>query len=401
MSTARFLWICPKSPLGPPDGARMATSSLIKGLKAQGAEIHLVITTDETDLVAAEITRVLGVASTRVFERPRPIQKWTPRIRGAMTLKTYEHPDLQTNVRTAISEVKPTHVIFDGLHTAATVPMRHFRELQTSGIKLIYRAHNVESLLWSQTAHIQKNLLLPVFLNREAHIVQSFEDVIVEYVNATATVSEHDARSLRDRVPEARVECVPIGLEFPTSPEPMGHNGTQLDLLFVGGLNWRPNKQGLDWFFDQVWSRLSRRDLRLHIAGEGAKIFDTHGAAVMVHGRVEDLVPLYQKAHLTLAPLLTGSGTRVKAIEAARFGRACLGTPIGLMGLPLANEKNAWIEHKAERWIEVLEGLTFEQCQKRGSAAFEGLRDQFELNSCAKRFMNLALSASSSPHRRA
>jgi glycosyltransferase involved in cell wall biosynthesis len=53
-------------------------------------------------------------------------------------------------------------------------------------------------------------------------------------------------------------------------------------------------------------------------------------------GFAADLQPLYAEARIALCPLHIASGTRIKIIEAAMFGRAAISTSIGAEGLAFA-----------------------------------------------------------------
>ena len=44
---------------------------------------------------------------------------------------------------------------------------------------------------------------------------------------------------------------------------------SELKLLFLGRLDWGPNKDGLIWFLDNVWSKVESYNHKLVIAGSG------------------------------------------------------------------------------------------------------------------------------------
>ncbi len=102
-------------------------------------------------------------------------------------------------------------------------------------------------------------------------------------------------------------------------------------LLFVGGLGYEPNAEGMLWFCREVLPRLqsiSAKSCRLWIAGGGSQAV----AALAKHprvtllGRVENVGPLYERATLALAPLRAGGGTRIKLLEAAAHRTASVST---------------------------------------------------------------------------
>ena len=101
-----------------------------------------------------------------------------------------------------------------------------------------------------------------------------------------------------------------------------------------------PNAEGLIWLVREVWPSVRRKlpQARLILAGLGSDELGLgdSGAGVDAVGFAPDLQPLYAKARIALCPLHIASGTRIKIIEAAMFGRATISTSIGAEGLAFA-----------------------------------------------------------------
>src|ERR1035441_2729659 len=124
-------------------------------------------------------------------------------------------------------------------------------------------------------------------------------------------------------------------MDFPKEESvlPVHGSGT-VELLFVGRLDWLPTHAGLTWFLEKVWPAVieKREDLTLKIAGVGdGRWLDRFRSLSRIEflGKVADIQPLYEASALAIAPLFQGSGTRVKILEAARYGRAVLTTTLG------------------------------------------------------------------------
>ena len=113
--------------------------------------------------------------------------------------------------------------------------------------------------------------------------------------------------------------------------------------------------RGLDWFCGQVWPHV--RDLlptaTLEIAGSGLE--DGSRAAplvpsawrapgITVLGLVPELGPLYERSALMVAPVLGGSGVRMKLLEAFRNGVPVVTTPDGARGLAIEPGREVFVE---------------------------------------------------------
>lgn len=107
--------------------------------------------------------------------------------------------------------------------------------------------------------------------------------------------------------------------------------------LFVGMVRYWPNAEGLIWLVREVWPSVRRHlpQARLILAGLGSDELGLGDSAAGVEavGFAADLQPLYAEARIALCPLHIASGTRIKIVEAAMFGRATVSTSIGAEGL--------------------------------------------------------------------
>jgi glycosyltransferase involved in cell wall biosynthesis len=74
-------------------------------------------------------------------------------------------------------------------------------------------------------------------------------------------------------------------------------------------------------------------------------------------GFVSDLGPLYARSAVMVAPVLEGSGIRIKLLDAFRSGVPVVTTPQGAAGLPIEPGRQAYVEAAprafAQRVIDV------------------------------------------------
>lgn len=71
----------------------------------------------------------------------------------------------------------------------------------------------------------------------------------------------------------------------------------------------------------------------------------------------EDLTILYQQANLIISPMLSGTGSSLKIIEAMAYGKAILGTNIAFRGYPVESKMNCIIEDKIDNYSEIISQL--------------------------------------------
>ena len=79
-------------------------------------------------------------------------------------------------------------------------------------------------------------------------------------------------------------------------------------------------------------------DRTMNISGNNSderKICTALDPRIMIHGFVEDLRPLYERANVVAVPLEVSAGTNIKVLEAMACGKAIVSTPAGCAGLNL------------------------------------------------------------------
>jgi GT2 family glycosyltransferase len=109
-------------------------------------------------------------------------------------------------------------------------------------------------------------------------------------------------------------------------------------MLFLGSFRHVPNQEALMWFLRDVLPRVRERrpEARLVVIGSdppAAHTLPDYGGAVELAGFVEDVREPLSRYALFVCPILSGSGVRVKLLEAFASGIPVVSTHIGAEGL--------------------------------------------------------------------
>ena len=109
-------------------------------------------------------------------------------------------------------------------------------------------------------------------------------------------------------------------------------------MLFLGSFRHEPNRAALDWFIIEVLPRiLARRpEARLVMVGSDpppAHTYADSSGALQMAGYVEDVREPLDRYAVFVCPILSGSGVRVKLLEAFSAGIPVVSTRIGAEGL--------------------------------------------------------------------
>ena len=103
-------------------------------------------------------------------------------------------------------------------------------------------------------------------------------------------------------------------------------------MVFVGQLDYQPNKEGLNHFLECIYLPLKDRlpNVELHVVGKiKDKNLHNHWQSfpdVTVTGFVDDLVQEYEQSQVVVVPVYRCGATNIKLLEAMAMNRACVTT---------------------------------------------------------------------------
>jgi glycosyltransferase involved in cell wall biosynthesis len=139
---------------------------------------------------------------------------------------------------------------------------------------------------------------------------------------------------LRELAPSTRVLVYPNAI--PRVPLPVGSD--EEAIVFSGNMEYHPNRGAARFFRREVWPILSERwpHLVWRLIGknpEAVREFTTGDSRIETTGAVDDAILELARARVAVVPLLAGSGTRLKILEAWGAGLPVVSTSIGAEGL--------------------------------------------------------------------
>lgn len=255
---------------------------------------------------------------------------------------------------------------------------------QQPSIRIIYDAHNVNTRL-AGNAFLNKQIP-----EKEYRSIHAAESSLSDLVTSVFTCSEQDLGQLSG-MNHGKLSglVVPNGVRI--KPDATARKLSPADrdnILFCGSLDYMPNREGISWFCRKVFP-LIRRELPsacLMVVGKGDPgdevrgLLETEG--INYYGAVEDVTGYYNKAALAVVPLLSGSGTRLKVLEAMGNKVAMVSTTVGAEGIGYTDRVDIMIADDpalfAGRTLELLKDPA-----KAGDIAvraFDLVRNTYEWN---------------------
>ena len=216
----------------------------------------------------------------------------------------------------------------------------YWDELAPVSRKTVLDLHNIESVLHARCALADRGpqaLAHGIF----QQAARELEKQWLPRYGHLLTASEEDAQLARTIAPQVPVTVYPNAI--PLLPRPDAREREMV--AFSGNLGYHPNISAVRYFHGEIWPALRERwpGLVWRLIGRNPDAVrdQTNGdARIEVSGAVESAIEELAAARVVVVPLLAGSGTRFKVIEAWAAGRAVVSTTIGAEGLPARHGDN-------------------------------------------------------------
>ena len=190
--------------------------------------------------------------------------------------------------------------------------------------------HNIESQFF-RTLAAASGAGAALAHNRFARLSERLEADLLPRFDGCLVCSGEDAELVRG----VRVAVYPNTIGWYERQEVEKRD----ELVFSGNMEYHPNQQAVRWFHANVWPKLRSRfpGLRWRLVGmhpEAVSGVVCGDERIELTGFVPDAMAEIARARLSVVPLLAGSGTRIKILEAWAAGTAVVSTTLGAAGLP-------------------------------------------------------------------
>ena len=172
---------------------------------------------------------------------------------------------------------------------------------------------------------------------------------------ACTVVSEKERQLVRQIFPDFKKEIMVLpncvnGKEYET----LRVDPTPNQLVFTGSFRYHTNYEAMLWFVGDVFPKVLDKipDAHLVITGDHAGLSLPSSRNVTLAGYVDDIASLIASSTVSLAPLWSGGGTRLKILEAMAIGTPVVATSKGAEGLDVISGEHLFIADDPQQFAE-------------------------------------------------
>lgn len=259
----------------------------------------------------------------------------------------------------------------------------YFDLLRSFDVKIYLRTHNIEHEIWNQKSFNQKIGFKKWVLKKLADQLRKAEIDTWKNVDGVLAITQNDTNLIKSHQPNTRLLNTTVNIYSEET------NYSLNDFFFLGAYDWTPNKEALDWLIEEV---LSGQDFSstLHIAGKKLpKNAYSSYPFVKNHGEIENASEFIAAHGISIIPLKSGGGIKMKVLESFSHGKPVITTPEGARGLQnLSGNELSISENNEELYTAMCNFQKSEEKRKSvGRNGKQYLIDNFALKSEQKKLI--------------
>ena len=281
-------------------------------------------------------------------------------------------------LRSVINKVKPD-IIEVNFYTALNVV-----DILPTDIKKIFIHHEIRYIV---TNRIIEDYSLCVKQQRKILKLKEEELSYLNKYDAVVALTAVDKKILETDGVKVKIFTSPLAVNTPSK----NYVEWNRKIVFVGGYYHAPNHQGMDWLINHVIPRIKDKngqDIELVVIGKDwpQKYNKTvNGVKINCLGFVDNLAE-FAYGGIMVVPILTGSGMRMKILDASALSMPFITTSVGVEGLSFEDMRECIIADDATAFADGLEKLMMDNQLRQllANSAHKVFMDKYSVDAAVR-----------------
>lgn len=242
-----------------------------------------------------------------------------------------------------------------------------------SKAKVILRAPNIEFKIWEKNIERTSSFLKKTYLKHLTKKLKIYELNHLKKVDGILTISNLDYNYILN----LNLSLPILNLPFAIKPNPTGIFDKN-NFFFIGAYNWTPNLDAVLFLIKELFPSILKinPNAKLHIAGSYMPDYfhEFQNESIKIYGKVDSVEDFMKKHGILLAPIFSGSGVRIKILEALSFGIPVIGSSIAIQGI---NSKACFVAENIEDYLRNIQNILNTDIQTIKSEAIEYIENNY------------------------
>lgn len=202
-------------------------------------------------------------------------------------------------------------------------------------------------------------------------------------------VSEEDREIMENELPGVKVGIIPNGVDVHYFEEKKTKRKMPPRVLYHGDYKWMQNVEAIQILIKDVWPNIKKKmkNVNLWISGRSVpkEIFEyaRKDKQIIISESPKDNRDVFKSASVTITPIMSPGGTRLKVLEAMASDLPVVSTPVGVAGLNIKRGEHALVssdvKELANMAVDVLQNKNLAQRLAKNGKKF--VSDNFDWQS--------------------
>lgn len=166
---------------------------------------------------------------------------------------------------------------------------------------------------------------------KEALRLRAYESGFIHDFDVSTIISEQDREFIK-AIGSENIRVVRNGVDTEVFSANLDEVTKDIDVLFVGNLSYYPNVKAAEYLAEKVFPLLQEKYPQIKVAVAGAnpsaQLQKLNKPGFEILGWVDNIVTVYRRAKIFMAPLFHGSGLQNKILEAMACGVPVISTSL-------------------------------------------------------------------------
>lgn len=238
-------------------------------------------------------------------------------------------------------------IVFDGLASALFMEEIKIK----SGLKVVLRTHNLEFRVWENLQKEVKNPIKSSYFYVQSNKLKKQELNLFKIADSIWHLNKDEIKDFPKEF-TSKVHFLPIVVEL--NQKRKASTSDNFSIGFLGAANWQPNAEAIKFIQSELANSLKEIDIETLIAGR----FQTNEMLLFKNltnlGEVSKIENFFNSIEVFVNPIFSGSGLRVKIIDAVEYMVPIISSKKGVEGLGLIPNKDYL---KAENKLEFIDKI--------------------------------------------